>query len=287
MDKQMKIAVASGKGGTGKTMVAANLAFTLAQACDVTLVDCDVEEPNLHLFFPAPVTATDVTVPVPVIDEKTCDRCGKCGEFCQYGALTVLRERILFFPDLCHSCGGCMLVCPKNAIHEVPKRIGTITYATPLPRLILVSGYLDTGNPHAVPVIRAAKSATASDNLVIFDASPGTSCPVVETLEGCDVCIMVTESTPFGLHDLRLAVDVADRLGVPSGIVINRSDGRDEATLDFCTNHDLDVIMTIPFDREIAAIQSRGDLLCRVRPEWQKAFSALYVKCRALGGVDQ
>ncbi len=282
----MKIAVASGKGGTGKTMVAANLAFTLSQTCHVTLVDCDVEEPNLHLFFPAPETANDVNVPVPVIDEKICDHCGKCGEFCQYGALTALRDRVLFFPELCHSCGGCSLVCPKSAIHEEPKRVGIITHSTPLPRLNLVSGYLDTGNPFAVPVIRAAKKATAEDCLVIFDASPGTSCPVVETLDGCDACILVTESTPFGLHDLRLAVDVADRLGIPAGIVINRSDGRDQATLDFCTNHDLEVMLTIPFDRGIAAIQSRGDLLCRARPEWMKAFSALYGKCCALAGVD-
>ncbi len=282
----MKIAVASGKGGTGKTMVAANLAFTLSQTCQVTLVDCDVEEPNLHLFFPAPATAKDVTVPVPVIDENTCDRCGKCGEFCQYGALTVLRDRVLFFPELCHSCGGCTLVCPKSAIHEEPKRVGIVTYATPLPRLDLISGYLDAGNPFAVPVIRAAKTATTGDSLVILDASPGTSCPVVETLDGCDACILVTESTPFGLHDLKLAIDVTARLGVPAGIVINRSDGKDQETLDFCTNHDLDVMMTIPFDREIAAIQSRGDLLCRVRPEWQKAFAALYVKCRSLSGVD-
>jgi MinD superfamily P-loop ATPase len=282
----MKIAVASGKGGTGKTMVAANLAFTLSQTCQVTLVDCDVEEPNLHLFFPTPATVTDVTVPVPVIDEKICDHCGKCGEFCQYGALTVLRDRVLFFPELCHSCGGCTLVCPKNAIHEVPKRVGIVTYATPLPRLNLVSGYLDTGNPFAVPVIRAAKKVAENDNLVICDASPGTSCPVVETLDGCDACILVTESTPFGLHDLQLAVDVADRLGIPAGIVINRSDGQDQETLDFCTNHGLDVIMTIPFDRGIAAIQSRGDLLCRVRPEWLKAFGALYGKCCALAGVD-
>jgi MinD superfamily P-loop ATPase len=282
----MKIAVASGKGGTGKTMVAANLAFTLSQACQVTLVDCDVEEPNLHLFFPAPATAKDVTVPVPVIDEKICDRCGKCGEFCQYGALTVLRDRVLFFPELCHSCGGCTLVCPKNAIHEEPKRVGIVTYAKPLPRLDLVSGYLDTGNPFAVPVIRAAKTATAGDSLVILDASPGTSCPVIETLDGCDACILVTESTPFGLHDLQLAVDVTARLGIPAGIVINRSDGKDQETLDFCMNHDLEVMMTIPFDRGIAAIQSRGDLLCRVRPEWLKAFSALYGKCCALTGAE-
>ncbi|MGA2914376.1 MAG: ATP-binding protein [Methanoregula sp.] len=282
----MRLAVASGKGGTGKTMVAANLSYTLSQTCQVTLVDCDVEEPNLHLFFPAPATTADVTVPVPVFDEKICDRCGKCGEFCQYGAITVLANRILFFPELCHSCGGCTLVCPNDAIHEKPKRIGTTTISLSLPNLKLISGMLDTGNPHAVPIIRKAKKLAASDPLVICDTAPGTSCPVVETLDGCDACILVTESTPFGLHDLRLAVDVAARLGVPIGIVVNRSDGKDQATLEFCMDYDLDVMMTIPFDREIAAIQSRGDLLCRVRPEWQKAFTALFIKCRALAGVE-
>jgi MinD superfamily P-loop ATPase len=283
----MKLAVASGKGGTGKTMVAANLAFTLSRAGKVTLVDCDVEEPNLHLFFPAPATTTEVTVSVPVVNENTCQHCGLCGEFCQYGAIAVLPNRVLFFPELCHSCGGCMLVCPNDAIREEPNRIGTVAISTPLPRLKLISGMLCMGNPHAVPVIRAAKKMAAGDPLVIYDSSPGTSCPVVETLDGCDVCILVTESTPFGLHDLRLAVDVAGRLGVPTGIVINRSDGEDQTTLEFCKDHNLEVMLTIPFDRGIATIQSRGNLLCQVQPEWQKAFTALFMKCRALGRGDR
>jgi len=283
----MKLAIASGKGGTGKSMVAANLAFTLSRTEPVTLVDCDVEEPNLHLFFPAPAMTSDVTVPVPVVDETVCDHCGRCGKFCQYGAITVLRNRVLFFPELCHSCGGCTLVCPKSAIHEQPKRIGTLAVSAPRHNLKLISGMLDTGNPHAVPVIKAAKEQAATDPLVICDTAPGTSCPVVETLDGCDACILVTESTPFGLHDLQLAIDVADRLGIPAGIVINRSDGKDQKTLEFCTDHDLDVMMTIPFNREIAAIQSRGDLLCRQKPEWQKAFVALFVKCSTLAGVHR
>ncbi len=278
----MKIAIASGKGGTGKTMVAANLAFTLSRDGQVTLVDCDVEEPNLHLFFPAPAVITEVTLPVPVIDENTCQHCGLCGEFCQYGAITVLPTRVLFFPELCHSCGGCMLVCPNDAIHEEPKRIGTVAVSTPLPRLKLISGMLDTGNPHAVPVIRAAKKLAVGDPLVICDSAPGTSCPVVETLDGCDCCILVTESTPFGLHDLRLAVDVACRLGIPTGIVINRSDGKDEAILEFCRDHNLEVMLTIPFDRGIAAIQSRGNLLCEIQPTWQNEFNGLFMKCKAL-----
>ncbi|MFA6225023.1 MAG: ATP-binding protein [Methanoregula sp.] len=283
----MKLAIASGKGGTGKSMVAANLAYTLSRTEPVTLVDCDVEEPNLHLFFPAAATTTDVTVPLPVVDETACQHCGLCEGFCQFGAMTVLSNRVLFFPELCHSCGGCTLVSPNDAICEVPKRIGTTTLSTPLPHLKLISGMLDTGNPHAVPIIRAAKKLAEGDPLVICDTAPGTSCPVVETLDGCDVCILVTESTPFGLHDLRLAVDVAARLGIPIGIIINRSDGKDQATLEFCTDNDLEVMMTIPFQREIAAIQSRGDLLCRVRPEWQRALTALIIKCSTLAGVEK
>jgi len=283
----MKLAVSSGKGGTGKSMMAANLAFTLAKIEEVTLVDCDVEEPNLHLFFPAPVTTRDVTVLVPAVNESLCNHCGKCGEFCQYGALTVLPDRVLFFPELCHSCGGCSLVCPKAAIHEEPKRVGTLSTSFPLRGLKLITGTLDTGSPLAVPVIRAAKEEAAHDPVVIFDTAPGTSCPVVEALDGCDACILVTESTPFGLHDLQLAVDVTARLGMPVGVVINRSDGKDEETIRFCTDLDLDIMMTIPFDREIAAIQSRGDILCRVQPEWQKDFHALFCKCQSLAGVER
>lgn len=282
----MKIAVASGKGGTGKSMVAANLAYTLSLAEPVTLVDCDVEEPNLHLFFPGPPESTDVTIPVPVFDTAACDLCGKCGEFCQFGAITVLRDRVLFFPELCHSCGGCLLVCPKGAITESPVRIGTVSLSSPLPGLTLVTGRLDTGSPLAVPVIGAAKSRAATHPLVFYDSSPGTACPVIETLDGLDCCVLVTESTPFGLHDLELAADVVAGMGIPAGVVINRSDGDDQATLDFCTEHDLEVMMTVPFDREFAAIQNRGGLLCRERPEWQEQFRALYTGCRRLAGVS-
>ena len=177
MEEEMKLAVASGKGGTGKSMVAANLAFTLSRSEPVTLVDCDVEEPNLHLFFPAPATTREVTMPVPVVDETKCQHCGKCGEFCQYGALTVLSNRILFFPELCHSCGGCMLVCPNDAIHEEPKRIGTLSTSAPQPGLKLISGTLDTGSPHAVPVIRAAKKQAAHDPAGHHRYGPGHILP--------------------------------------------------------------------------------------------------------------
>jgi MinD superfamily P-loop ATPase len=276
----MKIAVASGKGGTGKTLVAANLAYVVSQSCDVTLVDCDVEEPNLHLFFQTPAVPTEVTVPVPVINTESCDHCGRCGEFCQYGAITVLPNRILFFSELCHSCGGCTLVCPKGAINEKPERIGQVTVSYPSSHLRLITGILDEGKPHATPVIRAARDLSRGAEIAIFDAAPGTACPVVETLEGCDFCVLVTESTPFGIHDLHLAAEVADRLGVPSGIVINRSDDRDKKTHQFCAMHELPVLMTIPFDRKIASVQNRGELISRNDPVWQGRFAELFARCR-------
>jgi MinD superfamily P-loop ATPase len=285
MDSALKVAIASGKGGTGKTMVAANLAYSVSLTGEVTLVDCDVEEPNLHLFFPAPVTATDVTVMIPAIDEHVCDHCGTCAESCQFGAITVLRDRILFFPALCHSCGGCTLACPKGAIREEEARIGQISVAHPAPGLKLITGILDEGKPQATPIIRAAKEMAKDDDLVIYDSAPGTSCSMIETIDGSDACILVTESTPFGLHDLRLAAEVTDGMGIPSGVVINRSDGSDEKTLEFCAQHELQVLMTIPFDRSIAAVQNRGDLICRTDPVWQERFSDLIVRCRTLAGV--
>ncbi|WP_281768510.1 ATP-binding protein [Methanoculleus bourgensis] len=279
----MRIAIASGKGGTGKSTVAANLAWALARSRDVALVDCDVEEPNLHLFFPAPATEMPVTTPVPEIDAERCTLCGECGKFCRFGALAVLKDSVLTFPHLCHSCGGCTLVCPQGAVREVPRTIGRVTCSRPLPRLVLISGILNEGEVQAPAVIRAAKTLAEGHPLTLYDASPGIACPVIETLEGSDACILVTESTPFGLHDLRLAVEVAETLGISAGVVINRSDGQDEATVAFCREHGLPVLMTIPFSREIAAVQNRGGLIAALLPGWEERFSGLF---EAVPGVS-
>jgi MinD superfamily P-loop ATPase len=279
----MRIAIASGKGGTGKSTVAANLAWALARSRDVALVDCDVEEPNLHLFFPAPATEMPVTTPVPEIDAERCTLCGECGKFCRFGALAVLKDSVLTFPHLCHSCGGCTLVCPQGAVREVPRTIGRVTCSRPLPRLTLISGILNEGEVQAPAVIRAAKTLAEGHPLTLYDASPGIACPVIETLEGSDACILVTESTPFGLHDLRLAVEVAETLGISAGVVINRSDGQDEATVAFCREHGLPVLMTIPFSREIAAVQNRGGLIAALLPGWEERFAGLF---EAVPGVS-
>lgn len=279
----MKIAIASGKGGTGKSTVAANLACILSRSRDVVLVDCDVEEPNLHLFFPAEATDLPVTAPVPEIDPAKCNLCGECGKFCRFGALAVVKDCVLTFPYLCHSCGGCSLVCPQGAIREVPRTIGRVTTSRPFPRLTLVSGILNEGEVLAPPVIKAAKALAEGHPFILYDASPGIACPVIETLEGSDYCILVTESTPFGLHDLRLAAGVAETLGIPAGVVINRSDGKDEETVAFSREHGLPILMTIPFSREIAAVTSRGGLIATLLPGWGERFTDL---ADAIPGVN-
>jgi len=282
----MKITIASGKGGTGKSTVAANLACTLSRSREVALVDCDVEEPNLHLFFPGSTVDVPVTTPVPEIDLARCTFCGECGNFCRFGALSVLKDRILVFPELCHSCGGCVLVCPQKAVREVPRTVGRVACSCPIPRLTLISGVLNEGEVQAPAVIRAAKLLAEGHPLALYDASPGIACPVIETLEGSDACVLVTESTPFGLHDLRLAAEVVERVGISAGVVINRSDGQDEETLEFCRERGLPILMTIPFSREIAAVQNRGGLICRDLPGWEERFAGLFDAIVKIAGVN-
>ncbi len=281
----MKIVVASGKGGTGKSTVTANLAYSLSLTRDVAVVDCDVEEPNLHLFFPSASAEVPVTAAIPEVDQNRCTFCGECGRFCRYGALSVLTDAVLTFQNLCHSCGGCTLVCPQGAIREVRRPIGVVRCSRPLPALTLISGFLQEGEVQAPQVIRMAKLLAEGHPLVLYDSSPGIACPVIETMDGSDVCILVTESTPFGLHDLRLATEVAGKLNLPAGVVINRSDGKDEAIIEFCREHGLPVLMTIPFDREIAAVQNAGGLISRDLPGWSERFTALFAKVSELAGV--
>ncbi|GAA5263150.1 nucleotide-binding protein [Methanocalculus sp. MC3] len=283
----MKIAIASGKGGTGKSTVVANLAFSLAERQPLAVVDCDVEEPNLHLFFPSPSEDLPVMVQIPEIDTTRCTYCGACGEFCRYGALTIFKDRHLFLPELCHSCGGCVRVCPIGAINEIGRQIGIVQIRKPTSGLTLITGVLQEGEVQAPPVIRMAKDQAEGHPLILYDASPGIACPVIETLEGVDFCIFVTESTPFGIHDLKLAYGVAEELGIPAGVVINRSDGDDEIIRDFCAEHSLPVLMTIPFDRTIAAIQNKGNLIARELPGWREQFIELFESViRAKEGVQ-
>ena len=273
----MKIAVASGKGGTGKTTVAVNLALSLE---DAHVFDCDVEEPNSHtLLHPVDMKVTPVTVPTPVIDQDKCTLCGECGNFCQFNAIFVGKSKVILYEEICHSCGGCVLACPEKVISEKDRVVGEL-YLDTSGKVNLTYGALNIGEPMAVPVIKAVKSRIQEDGLSILDAPPGTSCTVIETVQQCDFVILVTEPTPFGLHDLSMTVDVIDRLDVPYGVIINRADIGDDSTRKYLEEKGIPVLMEIPFDRHIAELYSRGvpfvEELDEYRSQFQEVFK--YIK---------
>jgi MinD superfamily P-loop ATPase len=269
----MRIAVASGKGGTGKTLVALNLALSINAD---QVLDCDVEEPNDYIFLqPKKTTSEPVEVLIPEIDEKKCTYCRKCAELCQFNSLFIAGETAIVFPELCHSCGGCKLVCPENAITEKPRSIGEI-YVGDVDGIELVYGKLNVGEALAVPIISAVKRKSKTDGLVILDSPPGTACPVVESVLGADFCLMVTEPTPFGLHDLEVAADVVMQLGIPLGIVVNFAGIGDRGVYEYCERMTLPILMEIPYDRKIAELYSNGISFVTEMTEWKEKFRELY-----------
>lgn len=284
----MIITIASGKGGTGKTMVATSMALSLVATrpeLPPLFLDCDVEAPNAHLFLKPTISEQkEVGLLIPVVDEGKCTHCGKCAEVCQYHAIAVLGKKVLVFPQLCHGCGSCTAMCPEGAITETLDRMGTVERGQAMQGIDFARGVLDVGEPMAVPVIRQLKkwATPTSGQLVIRDAPPGTSCPVVETLRGSDYLLLVTEPTPFGLHDLRLAAQVAAELDIPTGVIINRENGPYPALDVFCTQANLPVLMRIPFERAIAEGVAQGKTLLEVHPEYGGAFRALFTEIGAL-----
>jgi MinD superfamily P-loop ATPase len=280
----MKISIASGKGGTGKTMVATSLAFSLAAITPEQpplFLDCDVEAPNAHLFLhPWLTEQQDVGLLIPSVDEAKCTHCGKCAEVCQYHAIAVLGQKTLVFPQLCHGCGSCTVLCPEKAITEVPDRMGVIERGLAAAGIFFARGVLDVGEILAVPVIRQLKRWTqpAPGQVVLYDAPPGTSCPVVETVRGSDYLLLVTEPTPFGLHDLRLAVQVAGELGIPAGVIVNRENGPYPALDEFCANQHLPVLLRIPFERAIAEGVAQGRTLVDIHPEYGDRFRRIFTQ---------
>lgn len=270
----MIISIASGKGGTGKTTIATNLALSVES--DVQLLDCDVEEPNAHLFIRPTIEETKtITTPVPEVDEAKCSLCGKCGEICQFKAIVVIGNTVLPFHELCHSCGGCMEVCPEKAITETGRELGVLERGH-RNGLEFIHGKLRIGEAMAPPLIREVRSYTRPDAVTIIDAPPGTSCPVITSMNGADFVLLVTEPTPFGLHDLKLAVGAVRILGIPCGLVINRSDMGDDKVKHYAEAEGLPVLMEIPFDRRIAEAYSRGEMLVEVMPEWKEHFKSLF-----------
>lgn len=280
----MIIAVASGKGGTGKTTLASNLAIALARGGHaVHLLDCDVEEPNCHLFLDVPVAETrPVTVPVPVVDPGKCDLCGTCAEVCRFNALACLGNRVFIAGELCHGCGGCVLLCPREAMTERWREIGFVQTGQ-RDGLTLTTGRLHVGEPMAPPLIRAVKGAADGDP-VLIDAPPGTSCPVVAAARGADFVLLVTEPTPFGLNDLRLAVAMVRELELPCAVVLNRSDAGDGAVEDYCRRQGIELLLELPDDRRIAEAYSRGQPAVDVRPELESRLLHLYDRiCKRIG----
>ena len=276
MNDRIIMAVASGKGGTGKTTIATNLAATAAESGrKVQLLDCDVEAPNSHLFLtPEIERSKTVGVPIPKVDEEKCDACGECGKICEYSAIVSLKTKPLVFPELCHGCGGCKLVCPREAITETPREVGVVEEG-PAGDVIFVGGRLRIGEAMAPPLIKAVKERARDHGLVIIDAPPGTSCPVIEALRGADFVLLVTEPTPFGLNDLRIAVDTVRKLGLPFAVVVNRAAPERRAVRAYCDDEGIDILAELPDDRRVAEAYSRGELAARALPEFASRFRAV------------
>ncbi|MBN1362151.1 MAG: ATP-binding protein [Sedimentisphaerales bacterium] len=272
----MIVAVASGKGGTGKTTVATNLARVCAEAGRATqYLDCDVEEPNGHIFLkPQIERQADVTVEVPEIDATKCTACGQCGQICQYSAIVCLQDQVLTFESLCHSCGGCWRVCPSGAIERKPLRIGQIETGR-AETLGFVGGRLEIGHVRTPALIGRVKKHIEPDALAIVDVPPGTSCPVVAALKGVDVVVLVTEPTPFGLNDLKLAVELVREMGLPFGVVLNRDGIGDDETQSYCAAEQIDILARLPDDRRIAQAYSSGQMIVDAMPEYEDHFRRL------------
>ena len=276
----MIISIASGKGGTGKTTIATNLAFSLGT--NVQLLDCDVEEPNAHLFLnPLMEEKETVFTPVPQIDEEKCTACRKCAEICRFNAIAVFGETVLVFPELCHSCGGCVEICPEKCISETGRELGVIERGN-RDHIQFIHGKLRVGEAMSPPLIRKVRSFIQPDMVNIIDAPPGTSCPVIAAMKGTDFVLMVTEPTPFGLHDLKLAVEAVKLLDIPKGLVINRSDMGNRDVYTYAEQEKIPILMEIPFDRKIAEAYSKGKLFAKVMPEWREKFRDLFDRIKGI-----
>jgi MinD superfamily P-loop ATPase len=282
-----RIAVASGKGGTGKTTIATSLALSLAldhggagpMREPPLFLDCDVEAPNAHLFLAPELTRREqVAILIPEVDETQCTYCGRCAEVCQYHAIAVLGKKVLVFPQLCHGCGSCHRQCPEGAITEVPSAVGVMEAGSAREGIAFGRGVLNVGEPMAGPVIRKLKRwlQPGDHQVVILDAPPGTACPVVEAIRGASYLILVTEPTPFGLHDLRLAAQVAQELGIASGVIINRDGVGDAGVEAFCLAEGVPILMRIPYERAIAEGTAKGAALVDIHPECVPAFRRLF-----------
>ncbi len=279
---ELILAVASGKGGTGKTLVATSLALSLVGKHSVQLLDCDVEEPNDHVFLKPVFTGREAaSILIPEVDDDKCTHCGKCAEVCAYNAIAVIKQKVLIFPELCHGCGACSYLCPEKAISEKANEIGIIEkgYADGVD---FVHGKLAIGKAMAPPIIRKVKELLRKDSVAIIDTSPGTSCPVIEAVKDSDFCLLVTEPTPFGLNDLVLAIEAVKKLGIGCGVVLNRAGVGDSRTEEYCRKENIPIMLTIPLDTEIAYLYSQGIPLVEGMPQWKEKFVSLFDEIREM-----
>jgi MinD superfamily P-loop ATPase len=275
----VKIAIASGKGGTGKTTIATNLACSIARTGrTVQYLDCDVEEPNGHIFLKPDIKEIqNVTMGVPQVDTELCDGCGKCGQLCQYSAIICLKGTVMAFEQLCHSCGGCMAVCPQAAIKEKQRKIGIAEFGR-ANDVLYGAGKLDIGAIQSPALIKHVKERANNGDAVIIDAPPGTSCPVIEAVKGADFVLLVTEPTPFGLNDLQLAVEMVRELKLPFAVAVNRCDIGDDRAVKYCQQEDIEILLEIPNDRLIAEAYSEGIKTIDALPGYAEKFVQLYRK---------
>jgi len=275
----LKISIASGKGGTGKTTIATNLALTLAdKGKNVELLDCDVEEPNCHIFLKPDIESrTPATVTMPKVIEEKCTGCGICADVCEYRAIAVIKGKVLIFPELCHGCGACKLFCPEDAFVEISREVGIVEKGK-TDGISFVHGLLNIGELMSPAVISGVKKAAGETEILIVDSPPGTSCPVIAAVKDTEFVLLVTEPTPFGLNDLELAVGMVKELNIPFAVAINRSDVGNDDVKEYCEREGIDIVLEIPDDRRIAEAYSKGEMVIRALPDYRRTFETCWEK---------